>query len=92
MTYEEKEIYVHKFEKKHGIQLTNYLDEADLAFFNYWDYIFQIDDIIFDIDKRIKKGLILEWFEKEGEKYDFETDAYLEDKISFQEYLNLLHL
>lgn len=86
MTYEEKEIYVHKFEKKHGVQLTNYLDEADLAFFNYWDYIFHIDDIVFDMDKRVKKGVILEWFSFESDKSDFMSEDK-PDKITYQEYL-----
>lgn len=88
MTYEEKEIYVHKFEKKQDLQLNFYMDEADIAFFGIGaDTIIHIDDIVLDIHKRIKKGVILEWYNYESGRHDFLNDNEPE-KITYQQYLN----
>jgi len=67
--------YIKLFEKKHGLELDHWVsnDKSGIAFFGCVFY-FNVSDILFDINNKLPKGLIISWLydgiefrEKKGE-------------------------
>lgn len=71
--------YIEKFCKKQGFDLDDVEDLSNLECIFVADYYFGINDIRYDIDNNIKKGLILEWHdyivENKGEN-DYNINYY----------------
>jgi hypothetical protein len=54
-------VYVRAFELKHGFEFSGWV--GDFGCMTSWieQYFFGFDDIRYDIDHKVKKGLIFEW-------------------------------
>jgi hypothetical protein len=74
------EKYIQKFEKKHGYQFSDWVsdDIGGIACF-IEQYYFNFDDIRYDIDNNVKKGLIFQWQDEgveNGGKDDINFRSY----------------
>lgn len=70
--------YIKKFEKKHGLTFEFAVEDDLMDVICFGDVLFfSIHDIIYDIDTKQPKGLIIEWL------YD---SMYQDKYINFQSY------
>jgi hypothetical protein len=77
------DIYVKKFEKKHGYNLDYEFGEFKNEMCNFGDhYYFSISDIIFDIETKQPKGLIFQWLDDYVE-YSYKKNV---TKINYKSY------
>ena len=54
--------YIRLFEEKHDVKLQYAVDDNITGVLDFGDvYIFDITDVIYDIDHDLPKGLILQW-------------------------------
>ena len=54
--------YIRKFEAKHDVEMQYAVDDDITGVLDFDDvYIFDITDVIYDIDHDLPKGLILQW-------------------------------
>lgn len=73
--------YIAKFEKKHGYEFSSWVsDEVGGICCFIEQYFFSFDDIRYDIDNNIKKGLIFQW-QDEG------VENGAKDNINFRSYV-----
>lgn len=75
------ELYITKFEKKHGYEFSDWVsgNVGEMACF-IEQYYFNFDDIRYDIDNNVKKGLIFQW-QDEG------VENGAKDNINFRSYV-----
>lgn len=73
--------YIAKFEKKHGYEFSSWVSDEVGGIACFIDqYFFSFDDIRYDIDNNVKKGLIFQW-QEDG----IENGA--KDNINFKSYV-----
>ena len=54
--------YIKRFEKKHGLEFEFAVNDDLMGTISFGCvYCFHISDIIYDIDNKLKKGLIMDW-------------------------------
>lgn len=75
------EKYIQKFEKKHGYEFSDWVSDqvGEMACF-IEQYYFHFDDIRYDIDNNVKKGLIFKW-------QDDGIQNGAKDNINFKSYV-----
>jgi hypothetical protein len=75
------EKYIQKFEKKHGYEFSSWVSDevGGIACF-IEQYFFSFDDIRYDIDNNVKKGLIFQW-------QDDGVENGAKDNINFRSYV-----
>lgn len=78
-------VYVRAFEKKHGYEFSGWIGEqmGEMASF-IEQYFFNFDDIRYDIDNKVKKGLI---FEHQDADLEHNFHAQEPQHISFKNYV-----
>ncbi len=76
--------YIFKFEKKHGYEFTYWVSNnvGEVACF-IDQYFFNFDDIRYDINNKIPKGLIFKWQDYCVEK------AFEKTTVNFKSYLQI---
>ena len=75
------EMYISKFEKKHGYEFSSWVsDEVGGICCFIEQYFFNFDDIRYDIDNNVKKGLIFKW-------QDDGVENEAKDNINFKSYV-----
>lgn len=56
--------YIAEFEKKHDLEMEYVVSDDLMGVINFGDtYFFSINDIVYDIDEKLERGLIIEWLE-----------------------------
>lgn len=75
------ELYIAKFEKKHGYEFSSWAssDIGGICCF-IEQYFFNFEDIRYDIDNNVKKGLIFQW-------QDDGVENESKDNINFKSYV-----
>jgi hypothetical protein len=91
--------YVKRFEKKHGLQLESWVSDDKNGVACFGDILyFSVNDIIYDINNKLPKGLIINWledgidyYEKKGQTINIHSYAKglryqdLPDAVEFEE-------
>ena len=74
--------YITKFCKKQGFDIDDIEDLSNLECIFVADYYFDIRDIRYDLDNKIKKGLIIEWSDyvvanRQKNNYNINYSSYI---------------
>jgi hypothetical protein len=91
--------YVKRFEKKHDLQLEFWVADDKTGVASFGDvYCFNVEDIIYDINNKLPKGLVINWledgidyYEKKGQTINIHSYANglryqdLPDAVEFEE-------
>ncbi len=79
--------YLLRFVKKHGYEFSDWIsDVGEIACF-IEQYFLNFDDIRYDIDNNIKKGLIFQW-QDDGIEHAMKHNYGYKDNINFKSYIS----
>jgi hypothetical protein len=67
--------YIKAFEKKHGCELEHIVGDDLMGVLCFGDNFFNIGDVVYDIDKRLPKGMIYNWQQAMIEQHFKNPDA-----------------
>lgn len=74
--------YISTFEKKQGLHLEFAVSDDLMGVLSFGDVLFiNIENVIYDIDNKVKKGVVVDWIYDSLEQYKIEGKS-----INFESY------